>query len=276
MGIWKTVLPIILAVVIAVFGGIFTYNMLKQQMTPKGPVAEQEVVQIAVAGIDLPWGSELAAEQLKLVPFLKQTAPPGSFNAMEKLSRRVVIYPIKKDEPILESKLAPVDVKTGGISAVVNTGKRAVAVKGDKVIGLSGLIRPGNRVDVLVSIEDPRDKKRVTKLVLENVLVLATGPDIEKKEKPDPASVEVFTLEVTPEEAEKLALASNEGRLQLALRNSVDTETVLTKGATIAETLDSYKKTVKVVEAEKMTRVDISGPMVVHEIRGSKESKIEF
>ena len=276
MGIWKTVLPIILAVVIAVFGGMFAYNRLKQQMTIKGPVAEQEVVQIAVAGIDLPWGSQLAAEQLKLVPFLKQTAPPGSFNAMANLSGRVVIYPIKKDEPILESKLAPMDVKNGGISAVVNTGKRAVAVKGDKVIGLAGLIRPGNRVDVMVSIEDPRDKKKITKLVLENVLVLAAGPDIEKKEKSDASSVEVFTLEVTPDEAEKLTLASHEGRLQLALRNAVDTELVLTRGATIPETLDSYKKTARVADAEKTTKVDTSAPIVLHEIRGTKESRIEF
>ncbi len=278
MGIWKTILPILLAVVIAVFGGIFTYNLIKREITPKAPKAEQETVGVAVASIELPWGTELSTEQLKLVPYLKQTRPPGSFTDMQQLAGRVVVFPINKDEPILESKLAPIDVKTGGISAVVKQGKRAVAVKGDKVIGLAGLIKPGNRVDVMVGIEDPRDKKRVTKVVLEDVPVLATGSEIQKKEKGEPSQVDVFTLEVTPEEAEKLALASNEGKLQFALRNAIDTETVLTKGASIAETLESYtKRTAKATDAEKMKQpVDISESRVVHIIKGTQEGTAEF
>jgi pilus assembly protein CpaB len=164
------------------------------------------------------------------------------------------------------------------MSAVVKTGKRAIAVKGDKVIGLAGLIRPGNVVDVLVSIEDERDKKKITKIILENILVLATGSEIEKNEKGEPSPVDVFTLEVTPEEGEKLALGSNEGKLQLALRNAMDTEIILTGGATIPETLESYTgKTVKIKGQDKQAQtLSRREPIVVKEIRGTKVSSQGF
>ena len=179
---------------------------------------------------------------------------------------------------MLETKLAPASITAGGIAAVVKTGKRAIAVKGDKVIGLAGLINAGNVVDVLVSIEDPRDKKKVTKLVLENILVLATGSQVEKNEKGEPSPVDVFTLEVSPEEGEKLALSSTEGKLQLALRNSMDTEIVLTGGATIPDTLESYTgKTVKIKGQEKQPQIfSRREPVTVKEIRGTKVSTQGF
>ena len=162
---------------------------------------------------------------------------------------------------------------------MVKTGKRAIAVKGDKVIGLAGLIRPGNIVDVLVSIEDPRDKEQVTKVILENIMVLATGSEIQKNEKGEPSPVDVFTLEVTPEEGEKLSLGANEGKLQLALRNAMDTEIILTGGATIPDTLESYTgKTVKIKGQDKQAQVITtrSEPVTVKEIRGTKVSTKGF
>jgi len=114
-------------------------------------------------------------------------------------------------------------------------------VKGDKVIGLSGFILPGNFVDVLVTVTDPATKSRITKTVLERIPVLATGTEIEEDDKGDTAPVDVYTLEVTPEQAEKLALAATEGRIQFALRNVTDTEAVLTRGATIPETLGALR-----------------------------------
>ena len=255
MGIWKAILPIILAVFIAFVGGIFTYNWVKRQIAPQKVVPEKETVMIASAAIDLPWGTKINKEQLKLVPYLKETLPPGYFSELNQLEGRVIILPIKTNEPVLETKLAPASVTAGGMAAVVKTGKRAIAVKGDKVIGLAGLIRPGNIVDVLVSIQDPRDKKQITKVILENILVLATGSEIQKNEKGEPSPVDVFTLEVTPEEGEKLALGANEGKLQLALRNAMDTEIILTGGATIPETLESYTgKTVKIKGQDKQAQ----------------------
>jgi len=279
MGIWKAILPIILAVFIAFVGGVFTYNWVKRQIVPQQAVPEKETVMIASAGIDMPWGTKIAKDQLKLVPYLKETVPPGYFTDLNQLEGRVIILPIKSNEPVLETKLAPASVTTGGMAAVVKVGKRAIAVKGDKVIGLAGLIRPGNVVDVLVSIMDPRgDKKQVTKVILENILVLATGAEIQKNEKGEPSPVDVFTLEVTPEEGEKLALASSEGKLQLALRNATDTEIILTGGATISETLESYTgKTVKIKGQDKQAQtVSRRESVTVKEIRGTKVSSQGF
>ena len=140
---------------------------------------------------------------------------------------------------MVEHRLAPNSIKTGGVSAVLESGKRAVAVKGDKIIGISGFINPGNRVDVLVTLEDPKTKLDKTKVVLENIPVLATGTQIQRNEKGEPAPVDVYTLEVTVEEAETLALAASQGKLQFALRNITDAKPVLTKGTTISQTLAS-------------------------------------
>jgi len=99
-----------------------------------------------------------------------------------------------------------------------------------------------NHVDVLVTIEDPKTEKDVTKMVLENILVLATGTEMQSDGKGQPAPVDVYTLEVTPEQGENLALASSKGTLQFALRNSKDKETVLTEGATVERALTSLFK----------------------------------
>jgi pilus assembly protein CpaB len=114
---------------------------------------------------------------------------------------------------------------------------RAIAVKGDKVIGISGFINPGNRVDVIVTVKEPKTKKIKSKIFLENAAVLATGTQIEKNDKGEPMPVDVYTLEVTPEQAEKVALAASEGRLQFALRGVTDSDDLLTKGVTIPELL---------------------------------------
>jgi pilus assembly protein CpaB len=128
------------------------------------------------------------------------------------------------------------------VSAIVTSEKRAIAVKVDKIIGVSGFIHPNNRVDVLVTLKNVAGLNfPVNKTILENVLVLAVGPDIERKgkeQKPNP--VDVITLEVTPEEAEKLALASQEGKISLVLRKFGDSKEVLTTGQTTAGLLNSY------------------------------------
>jgi pilus assembly protein CpaB len=137
----------------------------------------------------------------------------------------------------LEYRLASSDIKTGGIAAVVKEGMRAVSVAGNKVAGIAGLINPGNRVDVLVTTNDPKTEIETTKLVLDNVLVLAAGTQMREDPEGKPSPVDVFTLEVTPIQAEQLAIVANQGNLQFALRNMLDAETVLTEGATIEEAL---------------------------------------
>jgi pilus assembly protein CpaB len=222
---------------------------------------------------------------IKVVPFYKKGLPQGYFFNIDSLEGRVVIVPLKQNDAITESKLAPTSVTTGGVSAIVTPGKRALAVKGDKVVGLSGFIRPGNRVDVLVTLEDSTSKRerQITKIVLEDILVLATGTRIENsgknKKGGETAPVDVYTLEVTPEEGEKLALAATQGRLQFALRNATDVETVLTTGATISKTLASFrppeKKRPVSSSKKKQKKVDDSF-LTVQVIKGDSVNKIKF
>jgi pilus assembly protein CpaB len=240
MGKWKTIAPIVISIVIAVAGSVFIYKWINLKTAPKEVVkVESEAVPIVVAAVDLQWGTQLKPEMIKTAPFLEESLPAGHFTRTGELNNRVIIAPLKKGEPVVEHRLAPNSIKTGGVSAVLQSGKRAVAVKGDKVMGISGFVNPGNRVDVLVTLRDPRTKLDKTKVVLENIPVLATGTQIQKNEKGEPAPVDVYTLEVSVEEAEKLSLAASEGRLQFALRNITDAEPVLTKGTTISQTLAS-------------------------------------
>jgi pilus assembly protein CpaB len=270
---WRGIVPIVVALIIALAGSFLTYTWLKKQSaTQKIVRVESDAVEIAVALKDLPWGTVLKKEDIQLTPFLKESLPPQCFTDLAQLEGRVLIAQTKEKEPILESKLAPDTVKVGGISAVVKPGMRALAVKGDKVIGLSGLIQPGNRVDVLVTFTNPQNKRDTTKVVLEDILVLATGPEIQKadKDKGETSPVDVFTLEVTPEDGEKLALAAAQGKLQFALRNVTDVETVFTKGATIPDALRSFKK----ISSKK----GVVNPVVkrVYVIKGTKTSSVSF
>ncbi len=137
---WRTIVPIIAAIIIALAGSVITYQWIKGQKIVK---VESKAISIAVAVIDMPWGTQLKKDKIKLIPFLEESIPSGYFTDPASLEGRVLINPLKQGEPILEYRLAPTSVTTGGISAVLKIGKRALAVKGDKIIGLSGLIRPG-------------------------------------------------------------------------------------------------------------------------------------
>lgn len=238
----KSVLPIVVSIAIAATGTWFIYQWVQKQRAPKEMVqVKTEAIPVAVAAVDIPWGTKLKPEMVKVLPFLKESLPTGYYSNWNDLKDRVLIQPVKANDPVTESKLAPASVQNGGIATVLTPGKRAVSIKGDKVIGLSGLINPGNRVDVLVTVDEARDneKETKTKLVLENISVLAAGTQIQKNEKGEPSPVDVYTLEVTPEESEKLALAGAEGKIQLSLRSYTDTAGVLTRGMTIPQLLAS-------------------------------------
>jgi len=238
---WKTFLPIVVSVLIAVAGSFFLYRWMDKQQTPVEvvQVAKKDAVPVAVAAANLPWGTKIMPEMVKTTPFLKQSLPTGYFVSTADLKDRVILTPLKMNEPITEDKLAPISVKTGGVSAILKPGTRAIAIKGNKVLGISGLVNPGNRVDVIVTVTDPTIKKVRSKIVLENLLVLATGTEIQKNEKGEPMPVDVYTLEVTPKQSEKVALAASQGKLNFALRSATDSEDTYTRGVTIPQLLAS-------------------------------------
>jgi pilus assembly protein CpaB len=237
MGKYRSIMLFGGAVIIALFTSLLIYGYLLRNGKAQERVIETQPV--VVAAVDLSWGTALTNEMLKKVDFLKGSLTGGYFSDPSSLVGRVLIYPVKANEPIFESRLAPMDVKMGGVAAVIALKKRAVAVKVDKVIGVSGYIHPGNRVDVLMTIGTGKTYAPVTRTILENVLVLAVGSETKERkgyeEKSSPT--DVITLEVTPEEAEKLALAATEGRIQLALRNFSDTQSAVTQGTTLSHLL---------------------------------------
>jgi len=240
MGNVKAMLPIVLSLIVAVTGSYFIYQWIQKQTAPKEIIrveSEIEAVPVLVAKTDIAWGTKLNSQMVTTAPFFKESLPPGYHTKYADVADRVVIIPIKAGEPIAGHRLAPEDIRTGGVSAILKEGRRAIAVRGDKIIGISGFIKPGDRVDVLVTVKDPRSNSEKTKIVLQNILVLATGTQIQEDEQGKPLPVDVYTLEVTPEETEKLALVANEGRIQLALRGLIDNQHVQTKGATIATAL---------------------------------------
>ncbi len=112
----------------------------------------RETQPVVVAAVDLTWGTSLTGDMIKVVPYLKESLPPGYFSDAAAVIGRTIIYPVKANEPIFESKLAPTTVAMGGVAALVTPKKRAMAVKVDKFVGVSGFIHPGNRVDVLVTL----------------------------------------------------------------------------------------------------------------------------
>jgi pilus assembly protein CpaB len=180
---------------------------------------------VAVAKVAIPLGSKIIPEQIMVVQFPKESTPDGAFDSPEKLAGRVAVMNIAAREPITESRLAP-EGTAAGLSAVIPEGYRAMTVKVDDAAGISGFITPGTLVDVVVVI-DPREgsaqQDPISKIVLQNIKVLANGQNIDKpKDEREATSVKAVTLQVTPEQAEKLALATSEGKLQLVMRNQID------------------------------------------------------
>ena len=178
---------------------------------------------VVVAKVEIPLGTTIVAEQLSSVKFPSGAAPDGIFEAPDKLVGRVAVVNIAAREPITDFKLAPIG-SAGGLSAVIPEGFRAMTVKVDDVIGVSGFLQPGAMVDVLTVIDpDPSKRDPISKIVLQNVKVLANGQNIDKpKDDREAETVRAVTLQVTPEQAEKLALASSEGKLRLVMRNVTD------------------------------------------------------
>jgi pilus assembly protein CpaB len=194
----------------------------------------KEFNRVTVAKVPIPVGTKLIPEMLMVVQFSKESTPEGAFESPEKLVGRVAVVNIGVKDPVTETRLAP-EGTAAGLSAIIPEGYRAMTVAVNDVVGISGFIMPGTLVDVVVVI-DPQQSNGsqqgpISKIVLQNIKVLANGQNIDKPENQrDANSVKAVTLLVTPEQAEKLALASTEGRLQLMMRNSIDQGDEQTKG----------------------------------------------
>jgi pilus assembly protein CpaB len=212
----------VLALAILAGGGLAygTYNFMQNQHPVMVNTPTQAVV---VAAADLQLGAELKKEDVTVVQFPAGKTPEGTFAKPEEVIGRGLIVPIVKNEPILKAKLASKEAGSG-LPPVIPEGMRAVSVRVNEVVGVAGYVLPGNRVDV-VATASPTDARADTtsKVVLSNVQVLTAGTRMEQQgDQSKPVQVTVVTLLVYPEQAERLALASTEGKIQLALRNPLD------------------------------------------------------
>ena len=264
------------AVVLGLVTSLLVFTWLQNEKTRlmAAPIPLSQNVQVLVANADLAWGTKLTPEMIQPMEFVPGAIPEGHFTSVETAKDRVLLVDLKRNELLLESKLAPVGMTTGGVAAVTDPNKRAMSVKVDDVIGVAGFIKPADHVDVMVTIEPPGGKHEnsIAKMILENVKVLAAGTQMERKGKDEePAQVTVITVEVDVDEAEKLALASNQGKLRLALRNPMNKEHVLTKGANVGNLLSSFRP--KQVAKPK---VEDDGSVRVEVINGDVRKEYKF
>jgi len=191
---------------------------------------------IVVATGDISLGQRLAPEMLKLSDWPSDSLPEGAVADPMKLVGRVLKVSVLRGEPLAEAKLAPAGT-LGGLSALISEGKRAITVRVNDVVGVAGFALPGNYVDILVSTQSEGSGTQterelaISKIVLERILVLAVAQEVGRDDT-KPKVVNAVTLEVAPEQAEKLDLARTVGSLSLVLRNQIDPRAAITAGAT--------------------------------------------
>lgn len=209
------------AVVIALLFSTYVYRQFKQASSNVQTVATQPLV---VASAPLQLGARLDANNLRVISWPSNQPVAGMFTRIEDCANRAVITPLAENEPVLESKLAPKE-SGAGLPATIPEGMRAITVAVNDVVGVAGFVTPGTMVDVLVTGQMPgQANNKITRTILENVRVLAAGQKIEQDREGKPQTVPVITLLVAPDEATKLTMGSTEGKIQLALRNTIDTK----------------------------------------------------
>ncbi|MGD1063540.1 MAG: Flp pilus assembly protein CpaB [Terracidiphilus sp.] len=212
---------LLIAFVIAGFCAWLVYRLVGVRLAASKPMATARLV---AAAKDIPLGAVLTQADLTTIT-IAGTAPKGAILKPEDAVGRGVISEIFQGEPILESRLAGVG-SGGGLAPTIPEGMRACAVRVDEVVGVAGFVIPGSRVDVLVSGNPPGANTQgvETQTLLQNIQVLSAGTDIQKDAEGKPQQVQVVNLLVTPEQAETLSLASNTLKIQLVLRNPLDTQ----------------------------------------------------
>jgi pilus assembly protein CpaB len=226
----RTLIVLAVAVVLASVASYVVYRAITRM-----PVREVEVatVHVAVAAENLPMGTRLAKEHVKVIGWPSSSPVEGAFASPEDVMNRGLIQPVYQNEPITEGKLAPIEAGAG-LPPAITPCMRALSVRVNEVIGVAGFTVPGTRVDVLVTLRDGADS--LTRAVVSNVQVLTAGTryDVEQAKAGNAMPSSVVTLLVTPEDAERITLAQSTGAIMLVLRNPLDVAPTETNGARLA------------------------------------------
>jgi pilus assembly protein CpaB len=202
--------------------GAFVSFVVYKNLLSKSNANNEPGTDVIVAANDVQVGAKLTDGDLRSVKVSASVAPPNFFRSKSQVIGRGVILPIQKGEFILPSKLAAENAGSG-LPSLIPPGMRAVSVRVNEVVAVAGFVVPGTRVDVLLTGNPAGANEPQTTTVLENVAVIAAGQRLERNAAGDPQTTPVITLLVSPDDAQKLTLASSQGHIQLALRNPVDT-----------------------------------------------------
>ena len=223
---YRTLFVLLLSVSVAGGASYFVYQAVRSV-----PVREVEVKSyyVAVAAKALPIGTMLTEHDVKLVAWPSSSPVAGGYSSVAEVVNRGLVAPVVEHEPLTATKVA-VAAAGAGLPPTIATGMRAISVKVNEVIGVAGFVVPGTRVDVVVTIGRQQDS--ISRVIVSNAQVLTAGTKIDQAEAKDgkPVPTTVVTLLVTPSDAERIALASVEGSIMLALRNPLDMDTTETKG----------------------------------------------
>jgi pilus assembly protein CpaB len=258
------------AVPLALLASILVYRQLARATSAPGHIAPTKIV---VAAAALAPGTRLDAKDLRQIDWQAAGPMQGMFARPEDCVGRVLLGPIPENEPILEGSLAPKD-SSAGLSALISPGMRGVSVAVNDVVGVAGFVQPGTSVDVLATGGIEGQESTLTRTILEDIRVLAAGQKIEPDKQGTPQTVAVVTLLVTPDQANTLTLASTQGRIQLALRNSSDTNQVNTVPAQLGDLFGTSIRLPAPRGNRPVARVSVNPPAPkpyeVEVIRGNK------
>jgi pilus assembly protein CpaB len=231
---------VLLAGLAAMLASVMVYSALKRREA-EVQNAMSHNVEVVVAAYDLPLGTKIDLGEVKLARWSADSLPEGAYTDPHQVIGSYVKNSLVANEPIVQAKLFTGDKTAGVMPLLIPFGMRAVSVPVDEVSDVAGFVLPHTRVDVLVATQSGEGggDKAFSKVILQNVEVLAVAQEVEQK-KDEPEIVKVVTLLVTPQESERLALASHSGTLRLAMRNYNDNKIVLTSGSDVAQMLRAY------------------------------------
>lgn len=239
---------------LAVVAGLVATFGIHRYVTVKTRVVEAPTRQVFVATADISPGTALSGTTVKPVTWPQAVIPPNCATSMRELDNRVVKVPIPQGNPVLFSMLAP-EGTAAGLSGILDDGKRALTIKVDEVAGVAGFLHPGDHVDVLMDMAmQGEGKEHFSKTILNDISILTTGQIWEQKGDNKPMVVNTVTLELTPEEGEVLNLASNQGKIRLALRNRNNKTVAQTSGVTTSILING-------AAAKKAEKVAVQSPV---------------
>ncbi len=232
-------------IIVSVVAGLVATVAIHRYVAVKTRVPILATGKVAVAATNISPGSRLSAQSVREETFPQSLIPADAAASFREVEGRVVNTALGKGEPILHTKLAPKGA-AAGLSGLLAENKRALTVRVDDVTGVAGFIHPGDRVDVLADLKVPKTEDNISKTILQNIPVLTTG-QIWEEQKGDrkPVVVNTVTLELSPGQSEVLTLASNNGKIRLALRNPGNKGEDATSGITVSQLINGNGASLK-------------------------------